>query len=67
MYLDNTFLQKREIRILSHDVKPGDRRVFYCMNLPILAFAVLGADSTLAISRGPYRPDAVRRTAKMTV
>ena len=32
-YPNDTFLQQREIEALCHGVKPGDRRVFYCMNL----------------------------------
>ena len=33
-YLNNTFLQEREIDVLCRGVEPGDRRVFYCMSLP---------------------------------
>lgn len=32
-YANNTLHQKREIRDLARGVKPGDRRLFYCMNI----------------------------------
>jgi len=41
---NNPFFQKREIRALSRQVQPGDRRVFYCMDLPPPTFDIINAN-----------------------
>ena len=41
---NNTFFQKREIRALSRQVQPGDRRVFYCTNLSPPTFGIVNAN-----------------------
>ena len=35
----------REMKALCRGTKPGDRRVFYCMNLRISALTIIGADT----------------------
>ena len=37
-YLNDVFLQRREIKALCRGVMPGDRRVFYCMFPPSTRF-----------------------------
>lgn len=49
--------QKREIRALSHGVRPGDRRVFYCMSLlPSHSVALILPQPSVA-GRSDYTPN----------
>ena len=43
---NNPFLQKREIKAFRHGVRPGDRRVFYCMSLSAPPFNIVDAHFT---------------------
>lgn len=56
---NDSFLQRREIKALGRGVQPGDRRVFYCMNLPPLDPQSPMLMLLPTISCWSFRPDAL--------
>ena len=57
---NDTLLQRREIGALCHGAQPGDRHVFYCMDLPsqhLLSPTLMLLPLT---SHWPFRPNALQ-------
>ena len=62
---NNAFFQKREIRALSRQVQPGDRRVFYCTDFPFqhsISSTLIMSQLPVTLNRCPVRPAAKKTT-----